>query len=135
MAEVSAYATVPTIRDILGVKSSPKKELDGISVYPVLKGDRDYMPRDMYLGCGTIVNRDYKLIFPGKNSNMKAVTEDFLISFKEDLFRHRSLIHSRLPAVRHIPARVFSAAPALRMGILTVFLFIGKDSSLRTNGK
>jgi arylsulfatase B len=89
--QVTGYIDiVPTIRDILGVKSSPKKELDGISVYPVLKGDRDYIPRDMYLGCGTIVNRDYKLILPGKNANMKAVTEDFLISFKEDPYEKKN---------------------------------------------
>jgi arylsulfatase B len=81
---------VPTIRDILKIKTPPKKELDGISVYSVLKGNRDYIKRDFYIGCGTIVNQDYKLILPGQNSQMKGVNEDFFISYKDDPYEKKN---------------------------------------------
>ncbi|MDR2146525.1 MAG: arylsulfatase [Tannerella sp.] len=89
--QVTGYIDVlPTLRDILGVKSSPQKELDGISVYPVLKGERDSIERDLYLGCGTIVNQDYKLILPGQNPQMKMVKEDFFISYKDDPYENEN---------------------------------------------
>jgi len=89
--QVTGYIDiVPTIRDILGIKTPSKKELDGISVYSVLKGESDYIRRDLYLGCGTIVNQDYKFILPGQNPQMKAVTEDFFISYKDDPYEKKN---------------------------------------------
>ena len=44
----------------------------------------------MYLGCGVIVNRDYKLILPGKNPQMREVTEDYFISFKDDPYEKQN---------------------------------------------
>ena len=83
--QVTGYVdVVPTICEIIGVKTPPKKELDGISVVSVLKGECKYIKRDMYLGCGTIVNQDYKLILPGKNPSMREVQEEYFISYKED---------------------------------------------------
>ena len=81
---------MPTIREILRVKTPPKKEFDGISVYQVIKGDRKNIKRDLYLGCGTIVNQDYKFILPGQNPQMKDVTEDFFISYKDDPYEKKN---------------------------------------------
>jgi arylsulfatase B len=88
--QVTGYIDiVPTIREIIGAKSSPEKELDGISVYPVLKGERDSIRRDMYLGCGTIVNQDYKLILSGQSPHMK-LTEDWFVSYREDPYEKKN---------------------------------------------
>lgn len=88
LEQVTGFVDVlPTIREIVGIKEAPARELDGISVLSVLKGDKDYIPRDFYLGCGAVVNQDWKLILPGKNGAMK-LQEPYLVDYrKKDLER------------------------------------------------
>lgn len=89
--QVTGYIDVlPTIREIIGVKAPPKKELDGISIYPVLKGDRKTIERDLYLGRSVIVNQDYKLLLPNDNPSMKDLTEAYFVSFKDDPYEARN---------------------------------------------
>ena len=89
--QVTGFVDIlPTLCEILNVKTPPKKEFDGISVYSVLKGNRDYIKRDLYLGCGAIVNQDYKLILPGQNNSMRDVKEDYFISYKDDPYEKKN---------------------------------------------
>jgi len=114
--QVTGYVDiVPTIREIIGVKSPPKKELDGISVYSVLKGKRNYIKRDMYLGCGTIVNQDYKFILPGHNLQwMEDVTEDYFISYREDPYEKKNSKEANLQEMARLKKLVieYDALPA-----------------------
>ena len=95
ITQVTGYIDiVPTIRDIVGAHNDPKKPLDGISVYSILKGESDLIKRDLYLGCGTIVNQDYKFILPGQNPQMQDVTEDYLVSYRDDPYESKNSITS-----------------------------------------
>lgn len=81
--QVTGFVDVlPTVREIVGVTKAPARELDGISVLPVLKGEKESIQRDFYLGCGAVVNRDWKLILPGKNEGMR-LTTPYLVDYSK----------------------------------------------------
>lgn len=77
--QVMGYIDVmPTLLDIVGVKTELKNKLDGISMRKVLTGETSSIDRNFFLGSGAIVNNDWKLIEASDlNSRMK---------FKEDQF-------------------------------------------------
>ncbi|HYH56313.1 MAG TPA: sulfatase-like hydrolase/transferase, partial [Anseongella sp.] len=63
---------MPTLLEIAGVKARPKNPFDGISMLPVLRGEVKYINRNLFLGSGAIVNKDWKLIeASGLNPKMK----------------------------------------------------------------
>lgn len=91
LEQVTGFVDVlPTLRDILGVKKTPKRELDGISVYSVLAGERQGIERDFYLGCGAVVNQSWKLILPGQNGHMKNLDSDYLVDYKSDPYEQKN---------------------------------------------
>ncbi|NEW81300.1 MAG: arylsulfatase [Mariniphaga sp.] len=52
----------PTLKEIVGEKSTPKLPFDGISMWPVLSGKTQKIDREFYLGHGAIILGDWKLI-------------------------------------------------------------------------
>jgi arylsulfatase B len=70
---------MPTICGILGINDAPARPFDGIDVTDILSGKKETVERDLYLGCGTVVNNNYKLIMPGKNKSMKS--EEIFMSY------------------------------------------------------
>lgn len=89
--QVTGFVDVlPTLRDILDVKKAPKRELDGISVRSVLTGERESIRRDFYLGCGAVVNQDWKLILPGQNNHMKNLGTGYLVDYKNDPYEQKN---------------------------------------------
>lgn len=61
--QVMGYIDVlPTLKEIAGIKTKSKKKLDGISMLPVLEGEKQTIERDLYLGYGAIVNNKWKLV-------------------------------------------------------------------------
>lgn len=74
---------LPTLADIVGAKKAPKNPYDGISVYPVLKGEQESIKRDMYLGVGAAVNHDWKFIIAGRNPGL-GLKEDFLVDYRNN---------------------------------------------------
>lgn len=81
--QVTGFVDVlPTVRDVLNVKKAPARELDGISVLSVLKGEKKSIDRDFYLGCGAVVNADWKLVIPGRNEQMK-INAPFLVDYRK----------------------------------------------------
>ncbi|WP_206688049.1 sulfatase-like hydrolase/transferase [Aestuariibaculum marinum] len=61
--QVTGYIDVmPTLLDIVGVKEESKLPLDGISILPVLKGQKPVIHREFYLGSKALVNTEWKLI-------------------------------------------------------------------------
>lgn len=74
---------VPTLKDLVGDNSRPKNEYDGISILPLLKGNTDCIDRSFYLGCGAVVNKDYKLIRKGVKPGLN-LPENFLVDYKSD---------------------------------------------------
>lgn len=82
---------VPTLMDIAGIHEAPQNALDGISMVPVLKGEKEKIDRFFYLGPGAIVSNDWKLIVASdKNSRMK-LTEDQLFRIAEDPSEKRNV--------------------------------------------
>ena len=71
---------VPTLKDLVGDHSRPKREYDGISILPVLNGKKTCIDRDFYLGHGAVVNKDYKLIRKGMKPGLD-LNQDFLVDY------------------------------------------------------
>jgi arylsulfatase B len=76
---------MPTIHGILNLREKPVRPFDGINVTDILSGKKETIDRDLYLGCGALVNNHYKLILPGKNDNMK-INDVFLSYYPDDPF-------------------------------------------------
>ena len=78
ISEVTSFVDIlPTLADIIGVKEAPENPYDGISIYPLLKGDTETIDRTLYLGVGAAVNRDWKMILAGRNPGL-GLKKDFL---------------------------------------------------------
>ncbi len=96
---------LPTLADIIGVKDRPEPAYDGISMYSVLKGRKDHIDRDMYLGCGALVNSDWKLILTGRNSKMPK--KDFLVRYADDPYETKNNIDDSPEVARRMKEIVF----------------------------
>ena len=80
---------VPTLKDLVGDHSRPKREYDGISILPVLNGKKACIDRDFYLGHGAVVNKDYKLIRKGMKPGLD-LKQDFLGDYKTDPYEKKN---------------------------------------------
>ena len=73
---------VPTIKELVGDKSKPVREYDGMSMMPVLDGRQKRISREFYLGCGAIVSDDYKFI--KKKFSHLNLKDSYLVDYKND---------------------------------------------------
>lgn len=92
---------VPTVKEIIGDRNVPKRAYDGISMLPVLKGDTKYIERDFYLGCGAVVNKEYKFIRKEGNPKLN-LTEDFLVDYSTDPYERKNASMNNGQIVRHL---------------------------------
>ena len=92
---------VPTIREIVGDQGNPPHEYDGLSMLPVLRGETECIDRDFYLGCGAVVNRDYKFIKKGGNKGMN-IQKDFLVDYKADPYERKNAAASHPEVVKRM---------------------------------
>lgn len=81
---------MPTIRSMVGIKEAPARAFDGINILSVWSGEADKLERDFYLGCGAVVNNDFKFVLPGKNDRMKIDT-DFLSHYPDDPYEKNNV--------------------------------------------
>lgn len=89
-AQVTGFVDiVPTLREMIGDKSQPKREYDGISILPVLRGNAACIDRDFYLGCGAVVNKNHKLIKKSGNPGMR-LANNFLVDYKTDPYERKN---------------------------------------------
>ncbi len=83
--QVMGYIDVlPTLKEIAGVKTKSKKTLDGVNMLPVLKGERQSVERNFYLGYGAIVNNNWKLVKKNSRNSWMKVKENMLFNMEED---------------------------------------------------
>lgn len=83
--QVMGYVDVaPTLRAIAGVKTVPAKPYDGIDMLAVLKGDKKEADRDFYLGYGSIIRNQWKLVKANSGNNKMVHTEDMLFNILAD---------------------------------------------------
>lgn len=96
-AQLMGYIDVmPTILDILGVPQPTAKPLDGISMYPVLSGKVERIPRNFFLGSGAIMNQDWKLIEASDLNPRMELKEDVLFNISKDETETRNLATQNL---------------------------------------
>lgn len=91
--QVAGYVdVVPTLREIVGIRNEPKLPLDGISILPVLKDQKQQFDRNLYLGYGAIVNQDWKLIKATTDAPKMNLEEDVLFRISEDPYEKENVI-------------------------------------------
>jgi arylsulfatase B len=81
---------MPTIRGLLNIEGVPKRPFDGMDISSLLSGDQPVLIRDLYLGCGAVVNNNYKLILKGKNEKVK-LSYDFLSYYPDQLYEETNM--------------------------------------------
>tara|TARA_R110002049_G_scaffold307720_2_gene509204 strand:- start:31125 stop:32534 length:1410 start_codon:yes stop_codon:yes gene_type:complete len=90
--QVTGYVdVVPTIRDIVNITDKPKLPLDGTSILSVLKNGENIFNRNLYLGYGTIINQDWKLIQADTDSPKMTLEEDMLFNISQDPYEKTNL--------------------------------------------
>lgn len=61
--QVMGYVDLaPTLREVAGIKTLPPKPYDGISMLNVWKGKTKQINRNLYLGYGSIISNQWKLV-------------------------------------------------------------------------
>ncbi len=73
----------PTICEIVEPGSSSKIAFDGISILEVLDGQKENLERTFYLGCGALLEGEWKIIRQGHNARMK-LNQDVLFNMAND---------------------------------------------------
>jgi len=83
--QVMGYVDLmPTICEIAGVTTAPKNPFDGINLLPLLQKKVASIDRNFYLGYGSIVTNQWKLVkAKGGNSKM-LLSEDMLFDIAND---------------------------------------------------
>lgn len=94
LEELTSFVDImPTIAEIIGDKNKTDRPYDGVSVLNLLTGKKTEMKRDIYLGCGAVVNREGKYISEGKNGAMK-IKNDWYVHYREDPYESENAISS-----------------------------------------
>lgn len=102
--QVTGYIDImPTLREIVGITTAPSKPLDGISILPVLKGEKKRIDRDFYLGFGAIISgNEWKLVKANSGNPRMNAANDVLYNIvkdpseKQDLKAQYPEIYNRL---------------------------------------
>ncbi len=74
----------PTIQEILGLSNQPVKPYDGLSMLSIWKGEKQTTNRDFYLGFGSIINNDWKLVRTNAGNPRMDGKEDMLFKIASD---------------------------------------------------
>lgn len=105
--QVMGYVDVfPTFKEIAGVKSTPKKPFDGISMWPVLSGKTKNIDRGFYLGHGAIIHGDWKLIKDLGIRKMQMKDGDMLLHIPPDYSEKNNLRESNREMYNKLKAEV-----------------------------
>ncbi|HVT85967.1 MAG TPA: arylsulfatase [Chitinophagaceae bacterium] len=75
---------LPTICDIAGVTATPKNPLDGISLLPYLQQKVNSIDRHFYLGHGSMVTNEWKLVKANAGNPKMKLSEDMLFKIAAD---------------------------------------------------
>lgn len=73
----------PTICELVNPGQGFPAAFDGLSILQVLNENQSSFERSFYLGCGALVDQDWKLIRAGQNPKMK-LPNDVLFNLKND---------------------------------------------------
>lgn len=83
--QVMGYVDIaPTLREIAGVKTQPAKPYDGISMLPVLTGQKKQIDRTFYLGYGSLISNQWKIVKANTGNPRMKHAEDLLFNIMTD---------------------------------------------------
>jgi arylsulfatase B len=83
--QVMGYVDLaPTIREITGLSAKPPKPYDGLSMLSIWKGLKQTINRDLYLGFGSMVNNEWKLVRANAGNPKMENKEDMLFRIATD---------------------------------------------------
>lgn len=88
----------PTICDIVAPGNSNPAPFDGISILKVLEGKEKTKERTFYLGCGALIENEWKIIRAGQNPQMK-LGKDVLYNIVTDPYEQNDL-SDKYPEIR-----------------------------------
>ena len=90
MSQVVSFVDVmPTLAAIVGDKTRTSRPYDGMNVLKLLTGKKKTLDRDLYLGCGAVVNNAGKYIIAGRNGAMR-LKEDWYVFYEQDPYESRN---------------------------------------------
>ncbi|NDV81750.1 arylsulfatase [Bacteroides sp. 51] len=81
---------MPTIRAMLNIPGEPHRPFDGMDISSLLTGKTQKIDRDFYLGCGAVVNQQFKFVLPDKNRRMKLEC-DFISYYPQDPYEKENV--------------------------------------------
>jgi arylsulfatase B len=82
---------VPTLLNIAGVKDAVHKPFDGLDMSAVFLGQSKEVKREIYLGYGSLVTNQWKLVKANAGNNAMAQTEDQLFDIVNDPSEKRNV--------------------------------------------
>jgi arylsulfatase B len=92
LEQVMGYIDIaPTLREIIGIKGQPSKPYDGLSMLPVWKGDKKSIDRTLYLGYGSVIVNDWKLVKANAGNEKMKHKEDLLFAIMKDPSEKKNL--------------------------------------------
>lgn len=80
----------PTICEAVDPVEKPMESFDGISILKVLDGQQSQINRSFYLGCGALIDNNWKIIRAGKNPKMK-LNNDVLYNIVNDPYEEKDM--------------------------------------------
>jgi len=90
--QVMGYIDVaPTLREIAGIKTSPAKPYDGLSMLSVWKGEKKQVDRNIYLGYGSIISNQWKLVKANSGNEKMKASDDMLFEIIKDPFEEKNV--------------------------------------------
>ena len=115
--QVMGYVDVaPTLRQIAGVATAPARPYDGISMLSVLKGDKKQIDRTMYLGYGSIIHNNWKLVKANAGNPKMEAKEDQLFDIMADASEKKDL-KAKQPSVYNELTKLVSAFDAIKSAV------------------
>jgi len=80
---------MPTLKSLLAIEDNDHRPFDGIDITDILSGKKETVDRNFYLGCGAIVNNNYKVILKEGSKGMR-LQKDFLVYYPEDNYEKKN---------------------------------------------
>lgn len=91
--QVMGYIDVtPTLLNITGVNDEKHKAFDGLNMLPILTGKQKDMKRDLYLGYGSLVNNQWKIVKANSGNPKMKEDEDQLFDIMKDPSEKNNLV-------------------------------------------
>lgn len=93
--QLTGYIDVlPTLLDVIEQTGELKNPLDGKSILSVLKGDSSMFNRDFYLGHGSLISGEWKLITPHEKNKEMNIEQDALFNIMKDPYETTDIKNS-----------------------------------------